>query len=168
MKEVLGIADRITALNVGRALEAQRFFHDVNYENRLIDDITEVYQFNEVLFHHLNLPTISNSGSFYQSVTSAILNNYMTEDGGENEEDDISDTTSTSTATQRNNISLPNGVYTELTRCYSPTCSYRNPCYSYTCPKKERLVIALCFFFFFCKTLLNNQTANSLSKFRHT
>ncbi|KAI9274477.1 hypothetical protein BDA99DRAFT_431896 [Phascolomyces articulosus] len=32
---------------------------------------------------------------------------------------------------------FPNGVYTELTFCYSPTCIYDDkPCYSYYCPKR--------------------------------
>jgi hypothetical protein len=109
LKTVLGCTDRVVALSVGRALESQRFFHDVNYENRLIDDITEIYQLNELFFHD-------------PSVTSAVLSNY---------EDD---------STTLLNPQLPTGVYTELTRCYSATCNYRRPCYSYTCPKRERLV----------------------------
>ncbi|KAG2217206.1 hypothetical protein INT45_011644, partial [Circinella minor] len=32
---------------------------------------------------------------------------------------------------------FPNGIYTELTFCYSPTCIYDDkPCYSYYCPKR--------------------------------
>ena len=32
---------------------------------------------------------------------------------------------------------FPNGIYTELTFCYSPTCIYDDkPCYSYYCPKQ--------------------------------
>lgn len=36
---------RDIALRLGRALGAQRFFHDVNYESRLVDTFTEIYQF---------------------------------------------------------------------------------------------------------------------------
>ncbi|KAG6899149.1 hypothetical protein C0993_000239 [Termitomyces sp. T159_Od127] len=38
---------------------------------------------------------------------------------------------------------LPTGVVTILTRCYSPTCSQSNPCYSYVCPRKGDLVAVL-------------------------
>jgi len=31
---------------------------------------------------------------------------------------------------------LPHGVYTLLTRCYSPTCSEGNMCYSISCPRR--------------------------------
>ena len=34
------------------------------------------------------------------------------------------------------NDSIPNGVLTELTFCYSPTCWSKKPCYSPTCPKR--------------------------------
>jgi hypothetical protein len=35
------------ALLVGRALDSQKFFHDVNYEHRLRDSNQELYQFKE-------------------------------------------------------------------------------------------------------------------------
>ncbi|CAO3698485.1 unnamed protein product [Rhizopus stolonifer] len=31
-----------------------------------------------------------------------------------------------------------NGVFTLLTDCYSPTCTRKNPCYSYSCPRMKR------------------------------
>ncbi|KAI8987222.1 CNH domain-containing protein [Pilobolus umbonatus] len=36
-------------------------------------------------------------------------------------------------------IDLPNGVYTPLTDCYSPTCTNDTICYSYSCPRKMSL-----------------------------
>ncbi|KAI8970021.1 hypothetical protein BDF20DRAFT_826085 [Mycotypha africana] len=36
----------------------------------------------------------------------------------------------------RHEIGLPNGIVTELTRCYSPTCFDMKPCYSPICPKR--------------------------------
>lgn len=44
---VIKTPDRNLALLLGRALDAQRFFHDVTYEHRLRDSDSEVYQFNE-------------------------------------------------------------------------------------------------------------------------
>lgn len=35
------------AILIGRALDHQKFFHDVNYENRLRDSINELYQFKD-------------------------------------------------------------------------------------------------------------------------
>ncbi|KAI8380101.1 CNH domain-containing protein [Blakeslea trispora] len=34
---------------------------------------------------------------------------------------------------------LPKGIYTDLTDCYSPTCTTDKPCYSWSCPKKKSL-----------------------------
>lgn len=44
---ILQTRDRNLALLLGRALDAQKFFHDVTYDNRLRDSQNEVYQFNE-------------------------------------------------------------------------------------------------------------------------
>lgn len=41
--------DRALALLLGRALDAQKFFHDVTYEHRLRDSAAEVYQFKDGL-----------------------------------------------------------------------------------------------------------------------
>lgn len=169
MKEILSTTDRSLALKVGRALEAQRFFHDVNYENRLIDDIIEIYQFNQVLFHNNRSGSTTSTASSNSSsdnsfsVTSTIIGNYASEDEEDDDDDDDdgnslhTDTTAATTSTtthpsiqqqppqlqpQQNQINklLPNGIYTDLTHCYTPTCDNINPCYSYTCPKRERLV----------------------------
>lgn len=32
---------------------------------------------------------------------------------------------------------LPNGIYTDLTDCYSPTCTNDNQCYSWSCLRKK-------------------------------
>lgn len=34
-------------------------------------------------------------------------------------------------------LDLPNGVYTDLTECYSFTCTIDDPCYSWSCPKRK-------------------------------
>ena len=47
--EIIKTPDRNLALLLGRALDAQKFFHDVTYDHRLRDNPGEVYQFKERL-----------------------------------------------------------------------------------------------------------------------
>ena len=47
--EIIKTPDRNLALLLGRALDAQKFFHDVTYDHRLRDNPSEVYQFKERL-----------------------------------------------------------------------------------------------------------------------
>jgi hypothetical protein len=47
--EVIKTPDRNLALLLGRALDAQKFFHDVTYDHRLRDNPNEIYQFKERL-----------------------------------------------------------------------------------------------------------------------
>ena len=46
---IIRTSDRNLALLLGRALDAQKLFHDVTYEHRLRDSSTELYQFEETL-----------------------------------------------------------------------------------------------------------------------
>lgn len=46
---IIKTTDRNLALLLGRALDAQKFFHDVTYDHRLRDSPTELYQFQESL-----------------------------------------------------------------------------------------------------------------------
>lgn len=46
---IIRTTDRNLALLLGRALDAQKFFHDVTYEHRLRDSAAEMYQFRESL-----------------------------------------------------------------------------------------------------------------------
>jgi hypothetical protein len=46
---IIKTTDRNLALLLGRALDAQKFFHDVTYDHRLRDSPTEMYQFRETL-----------------------------------------------------------------------------------------------------------------------
>ncbi|KAI9841991.1 MAG: RHO1 GDP-GTP exchange protein 2 [Sclerophora amabilis] len=46
---VIKTTDRNLALLLGRALDAQKFFHDVTYDHRLRDSSQELYQFRETL-----------------------------------------------------------------------------------------------------------------------
>jgi hypothetical protein len=120
----------------------------VNYENRLIDNVVEIYQFNELLFQHI--PSGTSIHILSPSVTSTTSTMFTTEDDEDDDDEGHSlhtETTATSTTLATNqqlqleNTSLPIGVYTELTHCYSPSCNNNiHPCYSYTCPKREKLV----------------------------
>ena len=47
--EVIKTPDRNLALLLGRALDSQKFFHDVTYDHRLRDNPHEIYQFRERL-----------------------------------------------------------------------------------------------------------------------
>jgi RHO1 GDP-GTP exchange protein 1/2 len=46
---IIKTTDRNLALLLGRALDAQKFFHDVTYDHRLRDSPIEMYQFRETL-----------------------------------------------------------------------------------------------------------------------
>lgn len=46
---IIKTTDRNLALLLGRALDAQKFFHDVTYDHRLRDSSTEIFQFKESL-----------------------------------------------------------------------------------------------------------------------
>lgn len=46
---IIKTTDRNLALLLGRALDAQKFFHDVTYDHRLRDTSNELYQFNEMV-----------------------------------------------------------------------------------------------------------------------
>lgn len=101
------------ALLLGRALDAQKFFHDVNYEHRLRDSSQELYQFRE----HLNMRP--KSGIIVPDSTSEF-NVFLSD-----------------TKTEEDQNVMPNGVFTLLTDCYSPTCSRERLCYSARCPRRQ-------------------------------
>ena len=96
---IIKTTDRNLALLLGRALDAQKFFHDVTYDHRLRDSLNELYQFHR-------MPSIMASDTFDEASNEA----------------------------EAQEADLPNGVFTLLTDCYSPTCTRENVCYSITCP----------------------------------
>src|SRR3954470_22987193 len=100
---IIKTTDRNLALLLGRALDAQKFFHDVNYEHRLRDSPHELYQFRERIISPLitELQTMPNDDDESILDASASHAGYFVP-----VEDD-----------------LPNGVFTLLTDCYSPTCT---------------------------------------------
>ena len=143
---------RDLALRIGRALGAQRFFHDVSYESRLIDSDAEIYQFydendifsssssddaSSVIVSAGTMTTASSNMSDLSSVTmlrdaDAIAVAATRTDDDEDEDDDDENEAWTVAA------GLPTGVFTELTPCYNSLCNTRSgPCYSAICPKRQ-------------------------------
>ncbi|TAQ84527.1 hypothetical protein B7494_g7152 [Chlorociboria aeruginascens] len=51
---IIKTTDRNLALLLGRALDAQKFFHDATYEHRLRDSPAEIYQFRETMMDETN------------------------------------------------------------------------------------------------------------------
>jgi hypothetical protein len=123
---ILRSPDRNLAILVGRALQAQRLFHDVVYTSRLRDSPNELYEFtvlpmltssmeDELPLHHQR----ESSGTSSMELADLPLNA-------------IEDVTS---GISRN---LPpiSGFFTLLSTCYSPTCSREHLCYSILCPRR--------------------------------
>lgn len=119
---IIKTTDRNLALLLGRALDAQKFFHDVTYDHRLRDSANELYQFRTKL-------------------ASPFVSGEL-----QNGDDDPSPSPSTSMAPHPrprrgsmgtlDEVELPSGVFTLLTDCYSPTCSRDQLCYSIACPRR--------------------------------
>jgi len=117
---IIKTSDRNLALLLGRALDAQKFFHDVNYERRLRDSLFEVYQFKELIATTINrdstLPYANNDEDEYLM--------------------DKSESGDPSAGSELDSNELPTGVFTLLTECYSPTCTRDKLCYSIACPRR--------------------------------
>ncbi|WFD35870.1 RHO1 GDP-GTP exchange protein 2 [Malassezia cuniculi] len=148
---IIKTSDRNLALLLGRALDAQKFFHDVTYDHRLRDSPNELYQFRDPRVAGPGLPpgtgmpsdTHETESSFTTSTHDEI---YKMTDGIHGlaiTKDDISyaDANSDSppvTSGQLHNehTFYPTGVFTLLTSCYSPTCARDRVCYSIACPRR--------------------------------
>ncbi|CAG8521225.1 70_t:CDS:10 [Ambispora leptoticha] len=102
---IIKTTDRNLALLLGRALNAQKFFHDVTYDHRLLDSHNELYQFQR-------MPSFLAASDDYETTAEQQKEDFI-------EEND-----------------LPNGVFTLLTDCYSPTCTRESVCYSVSCPRR--------------------------------
>ncbi|KAJ2959350.1 hypothetical protein NQZ79_g5117 [Umbelopsis isabellina] len=117
---VLRTSDRTLALLVGRALYAQKFFHDVNYEHRLRDSNQELYQYRE----HLQLPYADQQ----EEESDRPLESPFPDD-------ETVALPLSAEPVDHQDVAYPNGVFTLLTKCYSPTCTKESPCYSISCPR---------------------------------
>ncbi|CAO3681691.1 unnamed protein product [Rhizopus microsporus] len=110
LSAILHTRDRKLALRVGMSLASQKLFHDVCYETRLVDSIAYLYEFS------------FNNQTIYQQQSDSLSE--IESNRSFNEQPVVM---------ENNTI---NGVFTELTYCYSPTCWDNRPCYSPTCPKR--------------------------------
>lgn len=154
---IIKTTDRNLALLLGRALDAQKFFHDVTYDHRLRDSPHEIYQFKA----RLPSPFVSEEMVSPNSTIQATpfsnplsLNGDHPLSASSSQTSDISTPTSiasslsalirTPTAPKARRLSvastdeapLPSGVFTLLTDCYSPTCTRDALCYSIACPRR--------------------------------
>ncbi|KAI3618403.1 hypothetical protein CBS9595_002766 [Malassezia furfur] len=153
--------DRNLALLLGRALDAQKLFHDVTYDHRLRDSPHELYQFtcapiaagvlddageaaNDSLVHSSRSSIRSHgsardlSAGFAGGLTplSKRVRDADDADASQLSLDDESRVLDADEARgARVEVPLPTGVFTLLTPCYSPTCTRSRPCYSIACPR---------------------------------
>lgn len=109
--------DRNLGIILGRALDSQKFFHDVTYEHRIRDNVYEIYKFNDAIFDDDNEffrrnNSVISTNTYYDSIV-----------------DDYNDTSNPMDQ-------IPKGVFTYLTQCYSPTCTRDKLCYSISCPRR--------------------------------
>ncbi|KAK4057754.1 RHO1 GDP-GTP exchange protein 2 [Microbotryomycetes sp. JL221] len=118
---IIKTTDRNLALLLGRALDAQKFFHDVTYDHRLRDSPFELYQFRERLTGSFMSPddVPYSAGGVVQNQLAFPARPGSFTDTVVSGED-----------------SVPSGVFTLLTDCYSPTCSRDRLCYSIACPRR--------------------------------
>jgi hypothetical protein len=150
---IIKTTDRNLALLLGRALDAQKFFHAVTYDHRLRDSASDVYQFPTRVaspFHsgELSQATVTSPGSRDTSTptpdarpelgmtsdSASPLNDASTESDPGKQPDTITIFDPSTDAAE--DVFLPTGVFTLLTDCYSPTCSRDRLCYSITCPRR--------------------------------
>ncbi|KAJ8521220.1 hypothetical protein ONZ45_g2019 [Pleurotus djamor] len=131
---IIKTTDRNLALLLGRALDSQKFFHDVTYDHRLRDSASELYQFQTRVRSPFTSGELENGG----------------DPGSENEkkpkppEGDSGSPSPGSSTPQllqkdgdaTDQAAFPSGVFTLLTDCYSPTCSRDQLCYSIACPRR--------------------------------
>ncbi|KAF9580142.1 RHO1 GDP-GTP exchange protein 2 [Lunasporangiospora selenospora] len=106
---IIKTTDRNLALLLGRALDAQKLFHDVTYDHRLRDSVNELYKFRSKMI---------TGGSRGRSMDQK---NYIAPYQAPPQADDTE---------------YVNGVFTLLTDCYSPTCTRDKLCYSIACPRR--------------------------------
>ncbi|KAJ7464623.1 RhoGEF Rgf2 [Mycena latifolia] len=132
---IIKTTDRNLALLLGRALDAQKFFHDVTYDHRLRDSVVELYQFQT------KLPSPFGSGELAQGQGENLLG--APAEGGvlspESFDGPVGLDAGASVgpgAEEEEEAPLPSGVFTLLADCYSPTCSRDQLCYSIACPRR--------------------------------
>ncbi|GAA5858311.1 hypothetical protein JCM8547_004643 [Rhodosporidiobolus lusitaniae] len=150
---IIKTSDRNLALLLGRALDAQKFFHDVTYDHRLRDSPNEIYQFRERIAASLPLPAgfaapgVEGGGDSIHELAqhphapgSAAARAQLAGQQQHAASSLIASTAalslSPSSPATPEEDELPSGVFTLLTDCYSPTCTRDRLCYSIACPRR--------------------------------
>lgn len=157
---IIKTTDRNLALLLGRALDAQKFFHAVTYDHRLRDNANDLYQFRTVVASPFSSGELEGSEGTVktplldQSSSSAVLTNQSSPTPSGESDSGFGDLLDGNTRTpspsqcaqtdvRRANANVatddapvPTGVFTLLTDCYSPTCSRDRLCYSIACPRR--------------------------------
>ncbi|SCU78040.1 LAMI_0A03202g1_1 [Lachancea mirantina] len=137
---IIRTSDRNLALLLGRALDAQKLFHDVVYEHRLRDSPNEVYEFTgnsriigtgttglaPVSAHAGPLLMDMSSGPTHTHPSTSTLNTSQSSISVSSAEKQVD-------PAKMHNV---NGVFTLLAECYSPTCTRTRLCYSISCPRR--------------------------------
>lgn len=131
LASIIKATDRNLVILVGRALDHQKFFHDVNYEHRLRDSVNELYQFNNTSQQHRASITMKRPKRKLSADSDIIITDHHEEEEGISSQDVSKDG-----GQQQQAEELPNGVFTLLTDCYSSTCTKNNVCYSVLCPRR--------------------------------
>ncbi|TFL01949.1 RhoGEF Rgf2 [Pterulicium gracile] len=121
--------DRNLALLLGRALDAQKFFHDVTYDHRLRDSANELYQFRTVVPSPFVSGEVGGANSTQEDGTPDLKHTGS-------HPTDVSPTPDGVLSQAADEELLPSGVFTLLADCYSPTCSRDRLCYSIACPRR--------------------------------
>ncbi|KAG8904138.1 RHO1 GDP-GTP exchange protein 2, partial [Tulasnella sp. 403] len=155
---IIKTTDRNLALLLGRALDAQKFFHDVTYDHRLRDSPHEIYQFRSRLpspfvSDELVSPSVGTRANGkplpdpFPNSLALSTNPSLVSSRSENSTPVSATGSSVSTlkspvrqrapsVSSADDIPLPSGVFTLLTDCYSPTCTRDALCYSIACPRR--------------------------------
>lgn len=128
---IIKTTDRNLALLLGRALDAQKFFHDATYEHRLRDSPYEIYQFRERTGAFIGGEDVEGADPFYgQARMSGAPHGQPMGPPVPARPPSVTDTMLSDES------SAPSGVFTLLTDCYSPTCTRDRLCYSIACPRR--------------------------------
>lgn len=126
---IIRTTDRNLALLLGRALDAQKFIHDVTYQHRLRDSDFEIYQFADVYLQ-------DDQGLNRNSSLSSELASELASAPG-SPQTSISKPIAEKPGSNSNCTNHDvNGVFTLLSECYSPTCTRDALCYSIACPRR--------------------------------
>ena len=151
---IIKTTDRNLALLLGRALDAQKFFHDVTYDHRLRDSAAELYQFRAKLspFVSGELATVNvdldNDDAEGKSPVqgrsdlrgvSVVSTGHGSSDSHEKDSSPVAggpEPAGSQGIESIDEIPLPSGIFTLLTDCYSPTCTRDQLCYSIACPRR--------------------------------